>query len=154
MNILDALHIIGGLAPNADAFAGTVYTDIFEVSGEGAFFLYFSGTNDDNAYSTVTVEACSTTGAAATSAVAFQYKASTTFDTWGDWTQATTAGFSTSATSDNMYLIFVPAAEIASTGYRYVRLKLVEGDDHPVDGCVVAGVVNPRYRAQSSSLID
>ena len=154
MELLDRLHIIGGLAPNADAFAGTVYTDIFEVSGEGAFFLYFSGTNDDNAYSTITVEACSTIAAAATEAVAFRYKASTTFDTWGAWTEATTAGFATAQTSDNMYLIFVPAAEIASTGYKYVRLKLVEADDHPVDGCVVAGVVNPRYMAQPSSLID
>jgi hypothetical protein len=140
MNMLDAFHIIGGLAPNADAFAGTKATDIFEVAGEGAGFIYWMGTNDDNAYSVITVLACDDTTPTTTHAVAFKYKACTTLDTWGDWTEATTAGFSTSATSDN--------------GYKYVKLQAVEGDDHPVDGVVVAFVVNPRYQAQPQSLID
>jgi len=154
MNILDAFHIIGGLAPNADAFTGTKYTDIFEVQGEGAGFLYWMGTNDGAGNAQVTVEACSTTGAAATSAVAFKYKACTTLDTWGAWTEATTTGFATSATSDNLYLIWVDAKEIASTGYKYVRLKSVEDGGDPVDGVIVAFVVNPRYQVQPSSLID
>lgn len=154
MNILDSFHIIGGLAPNADAFAGTKATDIFEVNGEGAWFIYWMGTNDDNAYSVITVLACDDTSASSTTAVAFKYKACTTLDTWGAWTEATTAGFSTAQTSDNIYQIWVPAAEIASTGYKYVKLQAIEGDDHPVDGVIVAMVVNPRYQAQPSSLID
>jgi hypothetical protein len=154
MQFTEHVHIIGGLAPNADAFAGDKYTDIFEVAGEGAWFLYWMGTNDDNAFSTITIEACSNTAAGATTAVAFMYRASTTFDTWGSWTQATTAGFATAQTSDNLYEIYVPASELASTGYAYCRLKAHEEDDHAVDGVIVAGVVNPRYRVQPTSLID
>jgi hypothetical protein len=154
MQFTESVHIIGGLPPNADAFNGTKYTDIFEVQGEGAWFLYWMGTNDGTGNATVTVEACSTTGAAATTAVAFMYRASTTFDTWGSWTQATTTGFSTATTSDNMYEIFVPASEFASAGYKYARLKSVEVGTDNVDGVVVAGVVNPRYQVQPTSLID
>jgi hypothetical protein len=148
------MHIIGGLAPNADAFAGTKYTDVFEVQGEGAFFIYWMGTNDDNAYSVITVEACDDTTPSTTSAVAFRYRACTTIDTFGAWTEATTTGFSTAQTSDNIYIISVPAAELASTGYGYVRLKAVETDDHPVDGVIVAGVYGLRYQTQPESLID
>lgn len=154
MNILDDLHIIGGLAPNADAFAGDVYTDIFEAQGTGVGFIYWMGTNDDNAYSTLTVQACDDTSASSTTAVAFKYKACTTLDTWGAWTEATTAGFSTSQTSDNIYMIWVDAKELASTGYKYVRLKSSEQDDHAVDGVIVAFVVKPRYAVQPQSLID
>jgi hypothetical protein len=154
MNILDAFHIIGGLAPNADAFAGTKATDIFEVAGEGAAFIYWMGTNDDNAFSVITVLACDDIAASSTHAVAFKYRACTTIDTWGAWTEATTAGFSTAQTSDNIYLIWVDAAEIAHIGYKYVKLQAVEGDDHPVDGVVVAMVVNTRYQGQPQSLID
>jgi hypothetical protein len=154
MQFTEHVHLIGGLPPNADAFAGDVYTDIFEVQGEGAWFLYWMGTNDDNAYSTITIEACSNIAAGATTAVAFMYRASTTFDTWGAWTQAETTGFATAQTSDNMYEIFVPASELASAGYAYVRLKAHEEDNHAVDGVVLAGVVNPRYQVQPTSLID
>jgi len=154
MNIFDAIHIIGGLAPNADAFAGTKYTDVFEVNGEGAGFVIWMGTNDDNAYSAVTVNACDNTTPTTESAVAFRYTACTTLDSVGEWTEATTTGFNTSGTSDNIYQVFVPAAEFASVGYKYCRLKMVEADDHPVDGVVLAFVVNPRYQKQPQSLID
>ena len=155
MNILDALHFWGGLPPVADTFAGTVYTDIVEAQGEGVAFLYWMAANGGTANSTLVVQACSTITATATTAVAYQYKACTTFDTWGAWTQATTAGFATSGTSDNMYLLWVPAAEIASTGYKYVRLQLVEGGGaEACVGCVVGFVVNPRYQEQPQSLLD
>jgi hypothetical protein len=154
MNFTEHVHIIGGLAPNADAFTLTVRTDVFEVQGEGAWFLYWMGTNDDDAFSVVTVEACDDTTPTNSTAIPFMYRASTTFDTWGAWTQALAAGFSTARTSDNMYEIFVPASAFAALGRKYCRLAAVEGDDHPVDGVVVAGVVNPRYRVQPTSLID
>lgn len=154
MQLVDKIHWIGGLPPNADAFAGTKATDIFEVNGEGAIGILWMGTNDDNAYSVVTAVACSDVAASATEAVAFMYKASTTFDTWGDWTQATTAGFSTGQTSDNMYIMYVPSQELAATGYKYIKFVAVEADDHPVDGMILCGVVNPRYQVQPQSLID
>jgi len=153
MNILEKIHWIGGLVPDADAFAGTVNTDIFEVQGEGAVFIIFAGENGGGD-STVTVQACDDTTPSNTTAVPFYYKSSTTFDTWGDWAAATTAGITTPTSSNYMKMIYVPAAELASEGYGYVRLHLVEDTNAAVDACVLAGVVNPRYQEQPSSLID
>lgn len=154
MNILDALHFIGGLAPDADALAGTKATDIFEVQGEGAFAILWVAAIDGATNHTVTAVACDDTSASSTSAVAFRYKAMTTFDTMGAWTEATAAGFATSSTADNIYVLFVPASELASTGYKYLKFQTVEGNNQPVDAMILCGVVNPRYQAQPSSLID
>ena len=146
MNILDALHFIGGLAPDADALAGTKATDIFEVQGEGAFAILWVAAIDGATNHTVTAVACDDTSASSTSAVAFRYKAMTTFDTMGAWTEATTAGFTTSSTADNIYVLFVPASELASTGYKYLKFQTVEGNNQPVDAMILCGVVNPRCR--------
>lgn len=153
MKDLERMHWIGGLVPAADAFSGTVYTDVFEVLGEGARFLIFAGTNAGGA-SVVTAQACDDTTPTTTAAVAFQYRACTTLDTWGDWTQATTTGFTTTTGSNYIYEVFVPAAELASQGYGYVRLALVESVNAAVTACVLAGVLNPRYMPQPESLID
>jgi len=146
-------HIIGGLAPNADAFSSTVYTDVFEVAGEGAGFLVWYGTNASSGASTMTVVACDDTTPTNSTAVAFMYRVSTTFDTWGDWTQATAAGITVGGSADSMWEIFVPASEFASEGYAYCRAAFVESVAQAADGVVLAYVVNPRY-APSSSLID
>ena len=154
MNFTEHVHIIGGLAPDADRFTGTQNTDVFEVQGEGAWFLIWYGTNASSGASTLTIEACDDTTPNNTTAVAFMYRVSTTFDTWGDWTQATTAGITVGGSADSMWEIFVPASELASAGYAYVQADLVETTAQAADGMVLAGVVNPRYRVQPSSLID
>lgn len=153
MDILESLHWIGGLVPVADAFAGTVYTDIFEVQGEGALGLIFKGAGATGT-STITVEACDDVTPSNSTAVAFMYRAATTLDTWGAWTQATTAGFATTAGANQMYQVYVPAAELASEGYGYVRLKAVEVVNSPVAGCIACAVVNPRTQPQPVSLIN
>lgn len=150
---MDSIHLIGGLPPNADAFDGTVNTDIFECLGEGAWFLIFAGTSSGGA-SVVTVQACDDITPNNTTAVAFKYRACTTFDTWGDWTTAATTGFTTDTSSDYMYEIWCEADELAAAGYGYVRLHMVESTNQVVDGCVLAGVGNPRYREAPESLID
>jgi len=153
MNALENIRWIGGLAPNADAFAATVYTDVFEVDGEGAVFIVWYGTNAAVGASTMTVVACDDTTPTNSTAVIFQYRVSTTFDTWGAWTAATAAGITVGGSADSMWQVFVPAAEFASEGYAYCRGVFVESVDQVADGVVLAGVVNPRY-SPSPSLID
>jgi len=154
MKDLERLHFIGGIAPNADFAAGTVATDIFQVEGEGAAFLVWYGTNASSGASTLTVEACDDTTPTNSTAVAFQYKASTTFDTWGDWTQATSAGFTVGASADSAWWVYVQASELASEGYAYVRLKMVESTNQAADGVVAAFVVNPYQQPMGYSVID
>lgn len=154
MELLERLHFIGGIAPDADFASGTVATDIFECTGEGAYFLVWYGTNASSGASTLTIEACDNVTPSNTTAVAFMYRASTTFDTWGSWTQATSSGFTVGGSADSAWQVYVPAAELASEGYGYVRLKMVESTAQQADGVVCAYIVNPRYQPEASSRID
>ncbi len=105
MQHLDNEHILPALYPVADAFAGTVATDIFEVPGLGAAFDIIKGVGTTGT-SVITVYASDDNSASNTTLVPFLYRASTTPDTWGDWTAATTAGFTTTAGSNQMYQIW------------------------------------------------
>ena len=154
MQILGKLHWVKGIDPIADAFAGTVETDIVEAKGQGVLFFRYDGVGTTGT-SVVTVQACSTIGPAATTAVPFIYRVSTTADTWGDWTAATAAvGFTTTGGSSQMYQVYVDAAHLAETGYGYVRAVFTEDEDSPVLGGVLIAVVNLRYGEQPESLID
>lgn len=145
------LHFVKGLDPVADAFSGTVYSDIIEVGGEGIAFLIYKGVGTTGT-SVITVQACDDVGASNSSAVVFWYKQIATTDS--GWTAATTAGFTTTAGSSDMYLIAAPKDVFASTGYKYARLKAVESVNDPVLGGIVAVVYGLRYSPQPASLID
>lgn len=153
MQLLDKLHWVKGIDPIADAFAGTVETDIVECLGQGVLFLRYDGVGTTGT-SVVTVQACSTIGPAATTVVPFIYRVCTATDVWGNWTAATTAGFTTTAGSSQMYQIYVDAAHLAETGYGYVRAVFTESVDSEVLGGVLIAVVNLRYGEQPESLID
>lgn len=153
MKELENIHWIGGLAPNADCFAGTKNTDIFEVQGEGAVFLIWYGTNASNGGSLLTIEACDTAVPGNVTPVAFMYRVSTTLDIWSAWVQATNAGITVGGSADSMWEIYVPAAELASAGYGYVQADLVETTAQAADGMILCGIVNPRYRVQPVTAI-
>jgi len=153
MRILDQLHLVKGLDPVADAFSGTVTSDVMDVQGDGASWIIYKGVGATGT-STITVLACDDTTPSNTTAVAFIYRTCTTGDTWGAWTAATTAGFTTTAGSSQLYQIYVSAAELAEEGYGYAQLQAVEVADDPVLGGILAMVTDIRYGAQPSSLID
>lgn len=146
------LHFVKGLDPVADFNNGTVYSDIIEVGGEGVMFLYYKGVSAGADAATITVQASSTIAAGATSAVPFWYKVVDTTDS--GWTAATTAGFSITSGSSQLYLIAAPKDVFASTGYKYARLSAAETADHAVVGCILACVYGLRYSPQPVSLID
>ena len=154
MELLERLHFIGGLAPDSDFAAGTVYTDVFEMNGEAAYFLVWYGANASLGASTLTIEACDDTTPTNSTAVAFYYRTSSTFDTWGAWTAATTSGITVGAAADSAWQILVPASECASEGYGYIRAKIVESTNQAADGVISAYIVNPRYQPVGSSRIE
>lgn len=153
MILLDKLHWVSGAVPVADAFTGTVSSDIFECWGQGAFFLRHDGAGATGT-SVVTVDACDDITPSNTTAVRFIYRVCTTGDTWGAWTQATSTGFTTTAGANQMYQIYVDAAVLGETGYGYVRATFTESVDNPVTGGVLCAVVGLRYGEQPESLID
>ena len=147
-------HVVNALPPLADAYeSGPNSTDIIDAQGGGVLFILYEGVGTTGTV-TVTVDACDTVGPANTTAVPFIYRVSTTSDTWGAWTAATTAGFDTTAGSNGCYQIWVDPAELAEEGFGYVRMTLTELVDAVVIGGALAIVMDPRYAVVPSSLID
>src|SRR5687768_1193730 len=117
-NLAQKVHFVKGLDPVADAFAGTVGSDIVNMSGySGVTFVVHKGVGTTGT-STLTVEACDDVSASNTTAIPFRYKAITSGDTEGALTAATTAGFTTTAGSSQVYVIEVDAEELGDTGYK------------------------------------
>lgn len=138
-------HLVKGLDPVADAFSGTVYSDVISLATHHYIeFVIYKGVGTTGT-STITVEACDDTTPSTTSAVAFNYQAITSGDTHGALTAATTAGFVTTAGSSQLYKIVLDAQALAATGYKYVRVKAVEVANDPVLGGILAILHEPRY---------
>jgi len=135
----------GNIAANEDIFDGDPATDIINLAKYGAvIFFIMIGANGSSGSAVVTVESCDDVSASTATAVAFKYWACTTPDVWGDMTAATTAGFTTSATANNMYAIEVDASELSGTD-SFVNMICTESVNQPVDGAIMAIAGNPRY---------
>lgn len=148
-------HVVKGLDPVADAFSGTTGSDIVDVTGHGSVtFTIYKGAGATGT-STVTVEACDDVTPTTATAVQFYYKAITSNDTQGAVIAATSAGFATTAGSSQVYTIEVDSQELASAGFKYARLKMVEVVDSPVLGGILIHLNNPKYGASTTnSVID
>ena len=156
MYLLEKLHIVPGIYPVADFMAGTVQTDILKCeSAVGVVFWIFRGdATAGTETGTVTVQACDDVTPTNNTAVSFQYRISTTPDIWGNWAQATAAaGFTMTAGDNQVYEVFVPAANLAALGYAYVRLQIVEVINDPVVGAILMAVVKPRYQPVPATLL-
>ena len=125
-----------GITPNADIFAGDPATDIFNMRDyKHILFIIHTGTAIGT--TVVTVESCDDVSATTTTAIAFRYKKVTTVDTESDTTQATTAGFTTTATGPDLYMIEFDDSELSGTD-KYVRLKTDEDDGTATVGSIIA----------------
>ena len=128
---------VKGLDPVADAFSGTKYSDIVSARNYGRVkFVIFKGVGATGT-STITVEACDDVSGTTTSAIPFTYQSITSGDTPSAVTAATTAGFTTTAGSSQMYIIYVDTSRLGATGYEFLRLKAVEVADSPVLGGIL-----------------
>lgn len=142
--MLESQHPITGLAPVADAGNGTVYTDIVRASNaHNVLFTMLKGVGTTG-NSTITVEACDDVSASNVTAIPFWYSEVTTNDVAAAVTRATTSGFATSQGSATIVQVEVDAGDIASTGYEFVRMKMVEVTDSPVLFGVLVQLCNLR----------
>ena len=124
-----------------------------DVQGEGLLFVIHKGVGATGT-SVITVQACDDTTPTNSTAVEFIYRACTSGDTWGAWTDGATTGFTTTAGSSQLYQVYVDAAQLAEEGYGYARLKAVESADAAVLGGILCIVMGTRYGEQPSSLVD
>lgn len=139
------MHAVKGLDPIADAFAGTVYTDVVSMREyKLAVITIYCGVGATGT-STLTVNACDDFVPTTESAIPFVYQLIATGDTHGALTKATTAGFTTTAGSSKIIRIYVNASDLASSGYPNFRLKAVEVVNDPVLAGVLIDLMEPRY---------
>jgi hypothetical protein len=149
-------HVINGLVPVADAFDTIQYTDIIDAgNGEGVLFIIQTGATAGAGTQLLLVNASSTITATAETAVPFIYRQCVATDVWGEWTAVAATGVTVSTgVANSMWQVYVDSAEIAETGYRYVRLSIDETADHAVTAGVLALVLSPRYSPMNQSLLD
>jgi hypothetical protein len=124
--LMERLHFAKGIDPVANAFASTVYSDIYNMKDlERALFVIYDGVGATGS-STFTVEACDNVSASNHTAIAFMYREILTDDTEGTLTAGATTGFVNTVGSSKIVLIEVREDALAASGYGYVRLKSVE----------------------------
>jgi len=149
--LLSNLHFVKGLDPVADAFSGTVYSDVVSLENyQSALFLVHKGIGTTGT-STITVEACDDFVPTNATAVPFYSKSITSTDANGAMTARAAAGFTTTAGSSQIYAIQVDAEELLASGYPCVRLKMVEVVDSPVLGGIAIALGNSRFGPTGSN---
>lgn len=148
-------HFMNSLPPVANAFAGTVSSDVHDVRDAHAIHFLITKGVGTTGTSTVTVEACDDTTPSNTTAIPFAYRVNTGTDVWGALTWATATGFVTTAGSNHQYMIEVDADMLANSGRKYCRITLVESVGSPVLAGITAILWPLRSpRAVTASQID
>lgn len=139
-------HIVRGLDAVADAFAGTVYSDVVNVKDYHLARFLLHKAAGATGTSTLTVEACDDAAGTNPVAIAFHYQKHDNADDVPDDVQAaTTAGFTTTAGSNQLYAIEVETQRMGAK--KWARLKAVEVVDSPVLGGILIELSKPRYGA-------
>lgn len=142
---MQTVHYVKGLDPVADAFSGTVNSDVVNMKNWGRVrFIIHIGVGATGTQ-TLTVEACDDVTPSNTSAIPFHYRQITSGDTPGALTAATASGFTTTAGSSKIVVVEVTAQALAASGYGYVRLHSVESVDSPCLGGILIELSEPRY---------
>ena len=152
--LMEGLKLAKGIDPVADAFAGTVYSDVYSMRAHGRMlFIVYQGVGATGS-STFTVESCDDFVPTNQTAIAFWSREILSGDTDGAITRRAAAGFVNTVGSGKIILIEVDAKDLPA-GEPNVRLAMVESVDSPVLGSVmvIAGGKPTRYAKQVNATI-
>ena len=151
--MLERFKFAKGLDPVADAFSGTVRSDVYSLRDHGRIlFVVYVGVGATGS-STITVNACDNVTPSNRTAIAFWYREITTGDTDGAITRAAAAGFVTTVGSSRIVLVEADAKDVAAAsvnstyGNHFVELTAIESVNDPVLGgiCAILGGGPNRY---------
>ena len=155
MNLIESqIHLVKGLDPIADAFEGTVYSDIVDVSlWKHVCFVMYIGVGATGTSILTVVPVSNIAAGASGTAVSFEYRECLTGDTWT--AETTAATFTTTAGSSKMVSVELDTDAIEASGYKYCRLSCVQSVDAACLGCLFVILSEPRYaQAVAASAID
>lgn len=141
--------LVKGLAPAADRFNTNPATDVVNLglADSATFLIHYSGGTTGKA--TVTVEACTAADGTGATAVPFRYRSDTNgaSDVRGAVTNATAAGVDTVPAEEHILEVEIKASELPA-GSKFVRAKLTESVNDPVNGSVMILLRNPRFQGK------
>jgi hypothetical protein len=152
----EVCHFVNGLPPVADAFNVTGESDIVDLNKYAAVtFVIVTGVTT-TANGIVTVLAGTSVATAAT-AIAFKYRtilAPATTNVPTALTDATTAGFSMTASKANaIYIIEVDGRELAAGGFTTCKVLVTEVTNDPQTASIIAILSGPRYDATQDATL-
>jgi hypothetical protein len=149
-------YIGNALVPVADAYAGAVTTEVYNMEHfhAGAFVIAQGAIEDSGASNIVTLLACDNATPSTTSTMVFRSRAwVNSTDVWGALTSRTATGVNFNnavAVADGIYTVEFTADEVyadGNNGYTYVQLAIAETVNKTVTACVLFLGLNPRYPA-------
>lgn len=148
-------HVVAGIYPGADAFAGGVYSDVYSLKNyrRATFFVMTGAIEDAGISNLVTVEACDDAAASNVTAVPFKSRtilSSTTVDQPGALTDRASTGYNfaaANAVANAMWVAEVTSDELEANaaGYPFVRLKIAETANKTITAVVFVILSEPRY---------
>ena len=148
-------HIVPAFVPVADAFAGGITTEAVSLANYGkASLVIITGAREDTGISNlVTVEACTAADGTGNTAIAFKHRVqrySTTVDTWGALTAATSSGYnfaSNNTVANAVWFLEVTAEDVAAAvdGGDFVRAVIAETANKTITAGGIWILSNPRY---------
>ena len=151
-DFLHHAHIINGISPVADAFATSGTTDYVAVQNYGriGFIIHTGDATGGTADGVVTISASDDASGSSTTAMAFTYRvclSSTTVDTWGAQTAATSTGFAMTAGDNYIYYCEVNAEDVqaAQSGAKFVAMTVTEDTNDPIVAGILGLGLDPRY---------
>jgi hypothetical protein len=144
--LMEQLHLVKGLDPVANAFAGTVYSQAVAMKDwNRATFVRYDGVGATGT-STITVQACSSAAGANPVAIPFRYREILATDVEGALTAVAATGYTSTAGSSKLIEVEVRADDLAALALGYVRLKCVESAASPVLGGILVIMGESRNR--------
>ena len=142
--ISEVIHFGVGIAPVADVFDSTQYSDVVNLQNFGKVaFVVFTGVGATGTQ-TFTVEACDDVVPTNVSAVAFYSRSYYNSDVPGALTSQASAGYTVTAGSNAIHVIEIDVEALIASGYKYARMKSVEVTNSPVLGGILTMLLDPR----------
>lgn len=145
-------HLINGKYPVADAFATAGTTDRISLAnyGKATFIIHTGVATGGTANGAVTLNAYAAASGGSGTPLPFKYRvcaSSTSVDTWGALTDATTTGFAMTAGSNYLYTVEVLGddVEAVAPGKPFVELTVTENSNDPVVAGVLVLLSDARY---------
>ena len=143
----------GQIAANEDMFNGDPSTDVLSMENYDEIVFFITKNAGAVGTATITVESCDDVTPTTSTAVAYNYVATTSGNTISAVTAAAAAGFTTTAGADQSYAISIRADGLSGTN-KYVRMVMTEVANAAVDGAVISLGAKAAYpQAQPREMI-